>query len=364
MHIIRPSLPPPARPARRAAFALCLSIIGPGALFGAFGGDLPKDIEWYLTNAAGFAAADLADLESGKVLARVASSDQDAEIAVVAAVKIRASRDFVLQYYNQMISYVDGQATLQYGQFSRPPKASDVAALELPGRDIEDLKSCRPGDCDLKLGGSGIEQVRSRVNWQAPDYAAQVNALARQGLVAYVTRYLAQGDAALMTYDDQSKPVSLAAEWKSILANSTYFPRYAPALKQYFDSFPRGTLAGGRDTLYWVKESYGGRAILSAVHMVTYKDPQTPDRTFVAQKQIYASHYLEGSFAIGLIVGVQTGTAGRGVSYLIYVNRSRGDLLRGGFGGLRRNTVNSQARKAAEQTLDTIKVQLERALGL
>lgn len=364
MRLSHSSAPLPATVVLSSVVALFLSVAGSAVPPAAVGGDLPKDLEWYLTNAAGFAAADLAALESGKVLARVASSEQDAEIAVVAAVRIRASRDFVLQYYNQMIKYVDGQATLQYGQFSRPPKASDVAALELPDGDIEALRSCRPGDCDFKLGGAGIEQFRSRVDWQAPGYASQVNALARQALVDYVTRYLAQGDAALVTYDDRSKKVSLAAQWKGILANSTSFPRYAPALKQYFDSFPRGTLAGGRDTIYWVKENYGGKATISAVHMVTYQDPQTPDRTFVAQKQIYASHYLEGSFAIGLIVGVQTGAEGRGVSYLIYVNRSRGDLLRGGFGGLRRNMANSQARKAAEQTLETIQVQLERALGL
>jgi hypothetical protein len=34
-------------------------------------------------------------------------------------------------------------------------------------------------------------------------------------------------------------------------------------------------------------------------------------------------------------------------------------VLRGGFGGLRRNVAQSQARKAAEETLGSIKRQLE-----
>jgi hypothetical protein len=34
-------------------------------------------------------------------------------------------------------------------------------------------------------------------------------------------------------------------------------------------------------------------------------------------------------------------------------------MLRGGFGGLKRNVAQSQARKAAQETLGTIKRQLE-----
>ena len=48
-------------------------------------------------------------------------------------------------------------------------------------------------------------------------------------------------------------------------------------------------------------------------------------------------------------------------TYLIYANRSRGDLLKGGFGGLKRKLARDQARKSAEQTLGTIKMVLESA---
>lgn len=52
---------------------------------------------------------------------------------------------------------------------------------------------------------------------------------------------------------------------------------------------------------------------------------------------------------------------GTPITYLGYANRSRGDLLRGGFGGVKRNVAQSQARKAAQETLATIKSQLEQA---
>lgn len=54
-------------------------------------------------------------------------------------------------------------------------------------------------------------------------------------------------------------------------------------------------------------------------------------------------------------------TEGAPATYLVYANRSRGDLLKGGFGGLKRSVARSQARKAAEETLGTMKRMLERA---
>ena len=56
-----------------------------------------------------------------------------------------------------------------------------------------------------------------------------------------------------------------------------------------------------------------------------------------------------------------TQDGGRPATYLVYANRSRGDLLKGGFGGLKRSVARSQARKATEETLGTMKRMLERA---
>jgi hypothetical protein len=40
------------------------------------------------------------------------------------------------------------------------------------------------------------------------------------------------------------------------------------------------------------------RTVLSIVHGVIYQPPSRADRAFVAQKQIYASHYYDGSLAM------------------------------------------------------------------
>ena len=137
------------------------------------------------------------------------------------------------------------------------------------------------------------------------------------------------------------------------------FQQYSAPLREYLTQYPRQKLPGARDVLYWVQEDYTGlKPVLSLVHGVIYQDPARPDRTVVLQKQLYASHYYDGSLAVAAVIGGAPGPAP--VTYLVYANRSRGDLLKGGFGGLKRAAANNQAKSAAEQTLGTIKSVLEK----
>ena len=321
-------------------------------------GTIPQEIEQYLRQVAQFSTAEVASLDAGSVIARVVPGGADTELAVVAAVKIRASRERTVAYYQQVIAYVDGQVTTAFGRFSTPPVLADVKDLSLDAAEIAQLKSCRPRDCDIRVGGAGLDKIRAAVDWNAPDAAGQVNAVVRQSIVGYVGAYLKDGNAALVTYNDRSEPVSLQQQWQGLLANSPYLQQYSPALRDYLDRYPRATLPGARDVLYWVKEDYTGlKPVISVVHGIIVDAPDRPDRTLVVQKQLYASHYYDGSLAMATIVGATEGATP--VTYLLYFNRSRGDLLKGGFGGVKRKLARDQAKKGAEDTLGTIKKVLE-----
>ena len=112
--------------------------------------------------------------------------------------------------------------------------------------------------------------------------------------------------------------------------------------------------------LYWVKEDYTGSEARDEhrARRDLRRARISPDRTVVVQKQLYASHYYDGSLAMANVIGTSEGATP--VTYLLYANRSRGDLLKGGFGGLKRKVARDQAKKSAEQTLGTIKSVLER----
>jgi hypothetical protein len=55
--------------------------------------------------------------------------------------------------------------------------------------------------------------------------------------------------------------------------------------------------------------------------------------------------------------------SGRPVTYLVFATRTRGDLLKGGFGGIKGAVARKQIRKGAEETLQTIQTVLEKAPG-
>jgi hypothetical protein len=318
--------------------------------------DARQEVEAFLRYAK-FPAADISQFGTGTVVARVDEGQNETEVLAVAAVKIRAPRDRVLAYYGQMVTYVDGQVTLGFNRFSSPPTLGDVKNLAFDPDEISELKSCRPGRCDIRLSGAALETLRSRINWNAPDAADQVNQFARQTAVGYVAAYLARGDGALVTYNDRAQPVNLRDQWAALLAGSPYFHQYAPELKTYLEQFPAGTLPGAESAIYWIKENFGMKPVISIVHAVIYRPPAQPDRVTVVQKQIYASHYYDGSLGVAALLDATEG--GAPATYLVYANRSRGDLLQGGFGGLRRSVARSQARKAAADTLATIKRVME-----
>ena len=324
----------------------------------------PAALRDELARVGGFGAAEVAKFDAGDVIARIAPGGSDGEVAALAAVRIRAGKDDTLSYFNQFLSYEDGSVTLQFGRFSRPPAAADVARLTLDPDDVDALRTCKARDCDLRIGGAAIADLQKAIDFASPGADGRAHALARQRILDYVSAYLERGNAALVTYNDCSQPVSLAEQWKGLVAATPSFAHYAPALRQYADGFPRASLPGATDLIYWAKENYGlPKPVINVTHMITWRDPARPDRILVAQKQIYASHYYDGSLALTALVDLPP-VNGRPACAMIYFNRSRGDLLKGGFGGLKRKLAQDQARKAAVQTLTTIRDVLEKAAGL
>lgn len=282
-----------------AALALAVALEPASALTGA----VPSDVQQYLIGVAKFSAAEAASLETGRVIAKVTPGGVEGEVVVVAAVKIQAARKQVVAYYGQMVSYVDGEVTKGFGRFSNPPVLADVQRMTLDAADIAHLKSCRPSDCDLRVGGAAVTKVRAAVDWNGPDPAGQVNTLLRQSAVDYVAAYLKTGDEALITYDSSAKPVSLKQQWQGLMQGSQYFQQTNPALRDYLSQYPRQKLAGATDILYWVNEVYTGlKPVISIVHAVVYDAPGQPDRTVIMQKQLYASHYYDGSLALAVAI--------------------------------------------------------------
>jgi hypothetical protein len=73
-----------------------------------------------------------------------------------------------------------------------------------------------------------------------------------------------------------------------------------------------------------------------------------------ASKQLYGSHYFDSSLGLTLLLrDINPGT-----TVLVYINRSRIDVLSGFLGGLKRAIVRSRGRSAMEDTLARIRTRL------
>src|SRR5262249_57886952 len=91
-----------------------------------------------------------------------------------------------------------GRASVRSGGGRTPPRIEDFSELTIDRDDFNDLRECRPGRCDVRVGTAAARTLATAIDWRAPDAADRLNAWAREQLTAYVASYIAQGDNALI----------------------------------------------------------------------------------------------------------------------------------------------------------------------
>jgi hypothetical protein len=78
----------------------------------------------------------------------------------------------------------------------------------------------------------------------------------------------------------------------------------------------------------------------------------------VTSKDVYSSRYIDASLAVTIASADSTDPK---AFYLVYVNRSRANALKGRFSSLRRAIAEHRARASLENTLTSLKNRLEGA---
>ena len=59
---------------------------------------------------------------------------------------------------------------------------------------MNDLRTCRIGDCEVKLGEQALRRFQTEVDWRAPSAQSSANALMQRLAFEYVTGYLEGGN--------------------------------------------------------------------------------------------------------------------------------------------------------------------------
>lgn len=315
-----------------------------------------------LLRQKGFSAGDMRALDSGSVLVRTVDTPVREEMAHLGAVHIEVPSDVLVARFEDIVAFEKGPGIPQIGRFSDPARIEDLAGLTLPADDIEALRRCRQGNCDLKLSASAIRRFQDEVDWSAPDAAAQANVVMREMIVELVEGYRRTGNSALGQYEDSSDPQPVAEQFRALLDSREYLPTPVPELFTYLDNYPRGRPDGAVSILYWTMVDFGLKLTIRVNHVTIY--PLTPPRTpgivyAIAIKQLYASHYFHTTLELRFLF--EDERAGRSGTTLVSLTRSRNDGMTGLKGLFLRPIISRRSRDGVRQYLGHLKQQVERA---
>ena len=318
----------------------------------------PPDLQTFLRSQLAVTPQELASLEKGQIIVRLPKTPETREVAAFAIMRLDVTDDFFLEHVRDIVNFKASENVLQIGKFSDTPGLADLSRLTLDAADIESVKRCRLNSCDMKVSAGFIERFRNAINWSAPDYRERTSQVLRELMLERVKSYLAGGNASLGEYRDKSYSLKLADEFQSLLQPAPYMYEYPPEFQKYLVDYPQARPADVEDFMYWSKEKFALKSVISLTHVVIYKRlGRNGTDILIASKGIYASHYMETS--LGLTAIIHSDGPGPQRTYLIYINRSRVDALRGLFAGLKRSLITSSLRDAAKKSMEMIKKKLE-----
>ena len=302
------------------------------------------DVADTLTRYAGFSGADLKRIERGEVVARSLTADGD-EVALAAVTLVRVPLHFYLERFRAIESFKKSAEVLQIGRFSDPPAVGDLRPLTIDPDDLEELRKCRPGACDLKVTDDAMARLRGRTDLETAF---------KEWLADYAARYAREGNPALAVYHHEKTPRPAVDSLRHVVERLPFLRDTWPALGTAIGGFNGRLPPGLEHFIYWSKEKPPGNVVINLTHVVI--QPESAGTAVIATKQIYASRYMHASLGMSVLIDRSTAEGPR--TLVIYMNRTRVDLF-DGLGRMIRPVVRSRARGSAERLLGRLRPRLE-----
>ena len=316
---------------------------------------LPDRFEHYLSTVIRPSARERISMLEGAPLTKLIDTDDGSEVAVFGAIWIHASPQQYLDAVKNIETFESGTGFQVTRRIEDPARREDFAGLTLPPVDVKSLRSCRVGDCKLKLDESAIAALHAPLDLAKPTIAEDVSVVVRERLFEEATAYRARGNDALLVYQDDSPPRAAAADFGAMVEHMPELSEFLPELKPYLLGHSAPASSAGLDFLYWQIVSFGLKPTLRMSHVASH---QTAAGTVVSSKMIYASHYFRA--ALELRVLVTDPSRGPGF-WFITINRSRVDGLGGIIGFFIRGRVRGDIQKGVLTVLSATKRKIEGA---
>ena len=316
-------------------------------------------LDKFLRESVGLNDAQIDTVHRGKPLATILESSTPDQVFVFGTIYIDAAPEQYLLLANDLDSLRKLPGYLAIQKFSDPPQASDLREFTIEPDDLKELKSCKPGDCQVQLPSDAMEEFQKSVNWTAPDAASQANRLAQNMALQMLVAYQKGGNLALGVYRDKDHPTRVAETFQSLLGRLRSLPVYLPDVNRFLLEYPTVTLQNSHSKFYWEKVNFGLKPTLRMLQQITYRggSPENPAYA-VALKQLYASHYFQTALDLTVCIRDASRPNEHGF-YLITAKASQQAGLTGLKGSIVRKVAVSKTRSSLEDTLMAIKQKME-----
>jgi len=294
-------------------------------------------------------------VDRGDAVVRVLPS-RNPDLRVLTVSTLHASAAAVADKVGRIAELKKSAFVLGIQRFSDPPVLGDLAALTLDDDDLADVRTCRPGDCGLKLATSEMAALRRVAAAAGAGWKAVVQQEFRRLLLERVIAYRTGGLAMVPDDADQEPPTARSREFAAILAAFPELAQGLPRLAAYLRDYPRIPMTGVESFLYWSTERFGAKPVVLITHVNILRGsgPDVP-ALVIAGTQVFASHYLRGGLSLTSVVAGSAGAA----NHLIYLNRLRVDTLGGITGGLKRAIVERRIRLSTRELVTGFRRRLE-----
>ena len=299
--------------------------------------------------------SEIAGIEHGKAVAKVLDSSTPSQVFVFGAVFIKAKPSAYVQLAGDLDKLKSLPNYLAIQRFSDPPQLSDLRGFGIDADDVDDLKKCKPGNCQVQLPTENIEEFRNRIDWSSTDPVSQVNELAKKMALEALLAYQKGGNAALGTYRDKKVPAQVSEQFRSLLSRSTVLPEELPTFYSYLLDYPKASLPDSSSVFYWEKVKFGLKPTLRINQQIIARTTgEHGPVDVVAIKQLYASHYFQTALDLNFCIPRKAGSF-----YLITAKGSEQAGLTGPKGSIVRKVAVDKTRSSLEKSLAAIKTQLE-----
>jgi hypothetical protein len=326
--------------------SVLISVLAGGLSLGAVATSAQPQPETFFKKKMGLSEAEIQQIRQGQIVTKVLpSGDTKYGVLVLGAVYVNAPAEKFAAVYKDVNRLRKLKVYLDLQPFSvggAPVKLSDFDRVTLNRKDIDELRDCAPGDCDLQLGN--VEAVRKQIRWGSPEQYDQANKVARQAMFDLLQHYQSGGLKSLASYEDRGKPFNRFTETKAMLDDSFYLQgSTAPDVYRHVVEYPQNKLAGTEEFFYWENIDFGQGPTIRVSHNTIFPMGAGPAKPVAVNKQLYASRYIRTALLIFICV---PDTQGKGF-YLIEINDSRTP----DFGSLKASIVRKVATSTAEQSV-------------